>query len=75
MPTFPPLTPLELPTLPDMDMVAGEEPTLTWQGWGNKPSGGTEPGKSAFLGGAAQAWRREAMGGWGVCRTDFHFTK
>lgn len=35
MPTFPPLTPLEpSPTLPDMDMVAGEEPTLTLAGLG-----------------------------------------
>lgn len=35
VPTFPPLTPLEpSPTLPDMDMVAGEEPTLTLAGLG-----------------------------------------
>ena len=43
MPTFPPSMPLEpSPTLPDMDMVAGEKPTLTLAGpRGEKPSSGT----------------------------------
>lgn len=37
VPLFPPTTPLEpSPTLPDLDMVAGEEPISPWQGPGEE---------------------------------------